>query len=393
MKDSILIFGGGILQLSIINRVKLAGFQSIVIDPDPKAIGKVSADIFYEVSGSDYETTKKIAQQYNVIGIVTAATDNPILMMCRLAEDLNLPFPSYDSCETVLDKAKFKEFLKRNNFPHAKGEMVIGETDVDNLPYKFPLITKPVINSGSRGVIKSNTKEELKKAIKETLIHSKDGRILIEEYVDGDEISVEALVQDKKVYILQLTDKIVTPPPYNVELDHIQPSKYDDLKSKILGLLQTIVDKTGLDNCALHPELKIDNGTITIIEIGPRLGGDYITSELVPLSTGVNIEDQLLKIAIGIPVLFKCVSKASMISYFNFTANEIVKNKIHEKHFGIYSVNLKSLAFNLDEGDIIPQITNSLNRYGHFILKGNSLQELHSIKKEIENILKSFILY
>lgn len=390
MKDSILIFGGGILQLSIINRVKLAGFQSIVIDPDPKAIGKDSADIFYEVSGSDYETTKKIAQQYNVIGIVTAATDNPILMMCRLAEELNLPFPSYDSCETVLDKAKFKEFLKTNNIPHARGVMIMGAIDVDRIHMKYPLITKPLSNSGSRGVIKSNTKEELKNAIMETLMHSKDGRILIEEFIEGDEISVEALVQNKKVHILQITDKIVTPPPYNVELGHIQPSKYNDLKSEILGLLQTIVDKTGLDNCALHPELKICDGIITIIEIGPRLGGDYITSDLVPLSTEVNMEDQLLKIAIGLPIDFTSVNKASMISYFNFPANEIVKRKIINEQLGSNFKGLKSITFNLEEGSLIPQITNSLNRYGHFILSGDSLDELIAYKKEIENNLKSF---
>ena len=109
--QNILIFGGGPLQLSIIKRVKKLGLKSIVIDPDKNASGKIIADEFFTVSGDDFETTKQIAEKYRVKGIVTSATDKPILMMCRIAEALKLKFPSYSSCETLLDKAKFKSFL------------------------------------------------------------------------------------------------------------------------------------------------------------------------------------------------------------------------------------------------------------------------------------------
>src|SRR5690606_29219711 len=121
---------------------------SIVIDPDPNAPGKELADVFIPVGGQDYDATLEVAKQYRVKGVVTAATDKPILMMCRIAEELGLPFPSYQSCDTVLDKAKFKEFLKDNNLPHAEGQMFTGEVDVKGLDFTFPVITKPVVNSG-----------------------------------------------------------------------------------------------------------------------------------------------------------------------------------------------------------------------------------------------------
>lgn len=387
MKNNILVFGGGPLQCSIINRIKLAGYGSVVIDPDPHAPGKELAHVFIPVSGQDYDTTLEVAKKHQVKGVVTAATDKPILMMCRIAEELNLPFPSYNSCETLLDKSKLKQFLKDNDLPHAKGKMFIGEIDVNALDFSFPVITKPVVNSGSRGVIKAHNKEELALAIKETLLHSHDGKYLIEEYIEGDEISVEALVQHGKVHVLQLTDKIVTPPPYNVELGHIQPSKFIDLKQLIETLLQKIVDKTGLNNSALHPELKIKDGKITIIEIGPRLGGDFITSDLVPLSTGINMEDQLLRIATGLEIEFKRKEAAAMVSFFNFPVGQILRNEIHFEELDNEFPGLKSMKLELKGGDVVPKITDSLNRYGSFILQNEFADKLLVDAKNITNEL------
>lgn len=385
MKDNILVFGGGTLQCSIINRIKLAGYGSIVIDPDPNAPGKELADVFIPVGGQDYDATLDVAKQYRVKGVVTAATDKPILMMCRIAKELGLPFPSYQSCDTVLDKAKFKEFLKDNNLPHAKGQMFTGEVDVKGLDFTFPVITKPVVNSGSRGVIKSHNKEELALAIKETLQHSRDGNYLIEEYIEGDEISVEALVQHGKVQVLQLTDKIVTPPPYNVELGHIQPSRFMELKPEIEALIQKIVDKSDLDHCALHPELKINSGKVTVIEIGPRLGGDFITSDLVPLSTGVNIEDQLLRIATGRDIEFTRQESTAMVSFFNLPEGSIVGENMMGKLANLEGV--KTYSFSLKSGDTVPAITNSLDRYGEAIFHAGSRESLLDLNKQVQNLI------
>ncbi|MFU8845044.1 MAG: hypothetical protein ACNA7V_14670, partial [Bacteroidales bacterium] len=144
MGDSILVFGGGPLQLSIIKQVNLMGFQSIVIDPDGDAPDKYVASKFIKVAGNDFATTRQIAIENNVKGIITSATDKPILMMCRIAEALHFPFPSYQSCETMLDKARFKAFLKTNNFPHANGQVYQGDEGVTEMDLNYPVIVKPV---------------------------------------------------------------------------------------------------------------------------------------------------------------------------------------------------------------------------------------------------------
>lgn len=387
MIPSILVFGGGPLQLSLISNVRKLGYQSIVIDPDPEAPGKDIADVFYTVAGDDFELTLDIATNHHVKGVITAATDKPVLMMCRVANELNLAFPSYDSCDTVLDKAKFKAFLESNNLPHAKGFMLEGNTLPESLNLSFPVITKPVTNSGSRGVIKAGNREELLVAVEETLKHTKDGRFLVEEYIEGDEISVEAMVQDGVVYIIQVTDKIVTSPPYNVELGHVQPSRYSYLKQEIEKLLQTIVEKTGLNNCALHPELKVKDNQLTIIEIGPRLGGDFITSHLVPLSTGVNMEDLLIQISLGIPISFSHENHASMVSYLDYEVERRVLNLISFEEIKKVFPCVVNYESDLRLNDVIQPITNSLNRYGQFILAGKNVAELMKKEQEIKNFL------
>jgi len=391
MQDGILVFGGGQLQLSLIKRAKMMGYRTIVLDPDANSPGSKIADLFIQVAGDDFKKTLKIAIENNIKGIVTTSTDNPILMMCRIAKKLNLPFPSFESCEIVLNKSKFKKFLEENNLPHAKGSEFNGSVNsAINLTY--PVIIKPIMNSGSRGVIKCDKVEDLQSAIYETLKYCISKKYLIEEYIPGDEISVEAIVQKNKIHLLQITDKIITPPPYNVELTHIQPSKYEHLKPEIEKLLQTIVDKTGLNNCALHPELKISENNLTIIEIGPRLGGDFITSNLVPLSTGINMEEQLIKIALGYNVDYKSYRESALISYLNFPVGKTVIKKISNQDIKSHFPKIEEFSFDLNVGDITRPITNSLDRYGHFVISGNNTKTLFEQRDKIIKFLENQIL-
>ena len=392
MKDSLLVFGGGILQLSIINKAKELGYLTVVIDPDTKAFSKKNADVFIEVKGDDFQKTMDIAIKYNVKGIITSATDHPILMMCNIASELNLSFPSFSSCETLLNKGKFKTFLKENNLPHAKGYVSFMGDIINEKDFIFPVIIKPTINSGSRGVIKCDDYINLQNSIHETLTFSKDNSFIIEEFIEGDEISVEAIVFKNKVNIIQITDKIVTPPPYNVELGHIQPSKYFTKFEKIETLLQKIVDLTGLNNCAIHPELKIYKDKITIIEIGPRLGGDCITSKLVPLSTGINIEELVINMAVNKNLSYKIDNKASFISYLNFPVNKVVKGTISELELIKVFPEVIEFNHNLLIGETIKPITNSLNRYGYYIAQSDNVELIKKISNKINDyIIKRFL--
>ena len=390
--DSLLIFGGGELQLSLIKTAKKMGFSTIVIDPDENAPGKDISDLFFVVSAEDYQSTLEIAKNHKVKGVVTTATDHPIIMMAKIASELNLRFPTLESVSTILDKSAFKKVLQNNNIHCAKGYSYHIDERPDRLDLNYPIIIKPNKNSGSRGVFKCYSYEELLNFLPEMFKYCSDGKYIVEEYIDGDEISVEGYIYQGKLQIVQVTDKIVSKPPYNVEMGHIQPSKYKDRIEDIYCLINRVVSATGLDNCGLHPELKVNDFGFHLIEMGPRLGGDFITSHLVPLSTGFNIEEAIIKISVGEKPNYKFKDNAAMIKYFDLPYYTIVKECPTEIFVKSLSDNVKEFLFNLKYGDVVPQITNSLNRYGYVIISGNTRSEIINEIDKLNQQISSLII-
>ncbi len=381
--ESILIFGAGELQISLIKNVKEMGYRAVVIDPNPEAEGRTAADVFEIVAADDFDATLSIAKEHDVAALVTAATDNPLPMMARIAERLNLRFPSYESVISVLDKAKFKNILQENQIPCAVGNSYHVSETPDYSRINFPVIIKPNQNSGSRGVVRCKSREELALEIKNVAKFCRDGRYIVEEFIEGDEISVEGFVHNGKLEIIQITDKVLSPPPYNVEMAHIQPSKYSNLKDKIATLLQRVIDAAGLDNCAIHPELKINSTGIYIIELGPRLGGDFITSDLVPLSTGINMEKNLIRLALGMPLSLSCLARASMIQYLALPLGMQVKTEINESQIKSIAPTVTRFCFYLKLGDEAKLVTNSLNRHGYWIMEGPNFEDINKNRQTI----------
>lgn len=375
-KKSILIFGVGELQRSIIHRAKVMGLFTIGIDPCADAVCKEEVDAFEIVGGQDYEGTCAVVEKYGVNAIVTAATDKPLVMMARVAEKYGFPFYSIETARWSTDKYQMKQRFLEGGVPCARGRLIAKADEADDLYY--PLIVKPRDNSGSRGVKLCRNKEELQEAMQEAFQYSHLDTVLVEEYIEGQEYSIEGLHYNGKSEVIQFTEKTTTEFPYNVELEHKQPANLtEEQKNDIRELVSKIAKCMHFENCASHTELKINERGIFIIETSPRLGGDYITSTLVPLSTGINMEDQLLHIALGEKVDAQTgrVEKASGV-YFFCLPEGVVKRidlKINEVVTwpGVYGFELK-----LKEGDKVNQITSSLNRYGEVVVEGNTYKEI-----------------
>jgi carbamoyl-phosphate synthase large subunit len=387
-KGKLLIFGAGMLQVSLIKTAKDIGYYTIVIDPDLNAVGKNVADEFDVVSGSDYETTFAIANNNKVKGIVTTATDKPLLMMAKVAEKLCLPFPSETAIYNTTNKFELKKILVNNKIPCAKGVLtnLTKLDDVLNTDITLPVIIKPIDSSGSRGVFYCKTIEEVKDAYPKCTAYSKYDKVLIEEYLDGPEISIEALVQDNNLHVIQITDKTVTPFPYTVEMGHLQPSRfYLAYGAEIYQVLNEAIKALNLNDCALHPEMKITKKGLKIVEIGPRLGGDFITSHLTPLSTGINMEEQLINIAVGEKInIVKKTNRYSSVLFFDLLKNNMKATQIANK---ITTLKDCVAAYELYFSDLnnLPVITNSLERHGHVIFSADSIEEIFSIKEKLLN--------
>lgn len=383
---NILVFGAGKLQAPIISTAKELGYFVISIDPDINAFGKKISDKFFAVNKEDYKKTLEIATKYKIKGVISSATDKPLILMARIAKELNLCFPTLESIKNTIDKGQLKKVLSNTRLIHPKGNVFSQQSlpDVENLT--FPLIIKPTKSSGSRGVFLCDNKKDYFNYLKPAFFDSQ-GEILIEEYIEGDEISVEAIVFNGVVHIFQVTDKTTTPPPHNVEISHAQPSIYKNLfLEKIKEYLQLLIDELKIDNCALHPEFKIRDNSIYLIELGPRLGGDYITSKLVPLSTGMKIEKEVVKMATGAKInKINSLERAVIIKYFCFKPNVLIKSELNQNYILKKHPEIYAIEFNLKKGNYTPKIKNSLDRYGYFIVVSKSM---NSLKKTVDRIEK-----
>ena len=389
LAKAILIFGGAELQQSLIKQCNDIGLTTVVIDPDSNALCKNIASHFEIVGGNDFEGTCAIVEKYHIAAIITAATDKPLAMMARVAAKYNFPFYTEDTATISTDKFLMKEVFIKNNIPCAYG--VIASELPQNL--NFPVIIKPRDNSGSRGVIFCNTAAEAEMAMTEAMGYSKKDSVLIEEVIHGKEYSIESIHFNDQHKVIQITEKITTPFPYNVELGHIQPAGLSaDIELQIEKLIHLIATSLGFNACASHTELKINDKGIFIIETSPRLGGDFITSTLVPLSTGINIEKLLIHIALNEEVnIPEKQQLSSAIYYFDFNERIVPDQKFIDSILEQKDIFLHKLS--LSPGAATPKITNSINRYGYVIFSKSNRQDSIDYINNLNTQIANYYIY
>ena len=153
--------------------------------------------------------------------------ENPLLLMAEIAEKFSFSFPSVNSIVHARNKYLMKRCFIEHGIPCAYGILVEPNAEIDEkilYGFTFPLIIKPVDSFSSRGVFLVTSFDELQQYLDKTKSFSSDGKILIEEFLNGPEVSVESVTYNGQTTVIQITDKVITNYPYTVEMAHIQPS-------------------------------------------------------------------------------------------------------------------------------------------------------------------------
>jgi len=222
---SVMIFGAGINQLELIREAKALGLVTVVIDPQDEPPGKAEADHFFRIDGNDYDSTKAVALENNVSGIVTVQMEKPLRLMAHLARELCFVFNSPEVTERCIDKWLMKEALTANHVPCARGVLLKPGEQI-RLPdtIGYPVIIKPRDAFSSRGVYRCADAGDIESYIAESRSFSSSGDVIIEEFLQGMEYSVEAVTFNGETTIVQITEKYITPYPRTVEMGHLQPA-------------------------------------------------------------------------------------------------------------------------------------------------------------------------
>ena len=195
-----------------------------------------------------------------------------------------------------------RQAFEANGDPSPRSIQVDDNTDLSTLQLTYPVIVKPTDRSGSRGIFKLESYEGLEDAVKSALSESFEKKVLIEEYAEGQEYSVEGISFHGNHHILSMTLKYTTGAPHFIETGHMEPAPVsEDVYNKVVDVIAHALDTLEVKNSASHSEIKIDeNGNIKIIEIGARMGGDCIGSDLVKYSTGIDYLKAVIDVACGI---------------------------------------------------------------------------------------------
>lgn len=365
----IAIVGASYLQLPLVLKAKQLGIETHCFAWPEGAVCKDTADFFYPISILEKEQILAICKEICVDGITTIATDMAVPTICYVAEKMSLNANSYSSAIVSTNKVEMREAFVKGSCSVPKFIKVTNSLErIDHI--QFPVIVKPSDRSGSRGVTKIDRKEDLELAIKKALEESFEIAALVEQFIEGVEVSVESISWNGKHTILAITDKITTNAPYFVELAHHQPSQLsEEVLTKIKAETTKCLNALEINYGASHSEFKItEKGDVYVIEVGARMGGDFIGSHLVPLSTGYDFLKGVINVALNQFEEPKITKNTCSGIYFLSKETEkimpfLIKNNTFDVQKEIFSSDLKN-------------ISNSNDRSGYLIYQSSERIEL-----------------
>lgn len=377
--SNLFIIGASNLQLPLVLKSKELGLISHVFAWEEGAVAKKYADKFYPISITEKEKILSYAKDIKPDGVISIASDLATLTVSYIAQNLGLIGNSINSSLLTTNKYLMRERLSNFGLPCPKYLEFSSESEIQNVHFNFPMIVKPVDRSGSRGVTKASDESELLTAVNRAINQSFSGKAIIEEYIIGREVSVEMISWKGEHTFLQMTDKITTGSPYYVEKEHHQPSDLDvEIQSYIIKIVKNALSSLEIEYGASHSEILITNdNNIYIVEIGGRMGGDFIGSHLVPLSTGYDYLKNTINISLNIPPEnFNPVNKNSGVIYQIPRPGKVFK--IIDNTNSFPEIIHKELYYQI--GDRIPEVKESNDRASCFIYRS---KERFSDNREI----------
>lgn len=392
MAKKMMILGASALQVPAIKKAKELGYQIILVDYDENAVGFALADVKLVVSTLDQEEVYRQALVYKPDVVITSTSDGPVRTAAYVNEKLGKrPDLSYENSLCATIKSNMRDRLKKCGVPIPEYYAVRDFDGFSNVVDRLNghCIVKPADNAGSRGVVllESGESDERKRRVYEySRANSRNGTVMVEEYMQGPEVSVEVMVVEGQPHILTITDKYITPPPYFVELAHCEPSRLGaEVQSRIREVAAQAVKAVGIENAPAHVEVKVTEEGPKIVELAARLGGDFITSRLVPLSTGIDMVGASVLLATGEkPDLAPKKKQGAAIHFIHAEAEQkgmLEKVIVPETLYGAEGV--EEIVLYKKPGEIVQGTRSSNDRLGHVITVGDTAEEAMERGKQI----------
>lgn len=298
------VIGASYLQLPLVKRAKEMGLRVICFAWEDGAVCKDIADVFYPISIIDKDAILEVCRRERIDGVTSIASDVAVQTIAFVAAAMGLVGNSVESAAKSTNKYLMRQALSAGGVS-CPGFVVVGK-DTNLLAatkeLRYPLIVKPTDRSGSMGVTELFSVAELEPAAHTAIEDSFCKKAVVEECItDMHEVSVEGISWKGEYHLLQITDKVTTGAPHYVELGHHQPAHLaDEIRARIVSEVEKSISALEIKYGASHAELMITkDGRVYVTEVGARMGGDFIGSDLVKLSTGYDFLEGVIQCALG----------------------------------------------------------------------------------------------
>ncbi len=279
----LLLLGGPSLMVDVIKKARELGVHTIVTDwYEPKdSVAKKEADEYRMVSSSDVDALVQLVKDEHIDGVYTQFTDSALPYCQQVCERLGLPFFVNGEQEHLIsNKEQSKHLCMKYGIPVSKEYHITEEfLEEDVAQIKWPVLTKPTDNSGQRGITICNNLEELKSGYAYAKTNSKEGKVVVEEYMKGDYLVLNFTLQNGNLYLSGMADKPVIDEKYSKGLirlpkGYIMPSKYLDMfYEKRFKNFEALAKGIGLKNGNWSVECVCRNNDFYVFEMQFRLGG------------------------------------------------------------------------------------------------------------------------
>ena len=376
-----LVLAGGFPQIALLKELSKRNITTVLADYYENPVAKPYADIFYRASTLDVEAITEIAKKEQVDFLITACTDQALLTVAKVSEELGLPcYIDYQTALNVTNKSYMKKVFSEYNVPTAK-HTVMGELDLDKLKgMKYPLIVKPVDCNSSKGVKKVTNNEELKTAFNDAVRFSRTDTAIVEEFIEGEELSADIYVENGVAHLLSVSslDKIANNDKFVIFRGFYSHQRTERVRNIVEKIAQQIADAFGLKNTPMLIQMIYDGENAYVLEFSARTGGG-VKYLLIQRASGFDVISAVLDLTLGNKPVLNAIAPES-----EYVVNEFIycsPGKFKElkgfeelKNEGVISdyYLFKWVGAEFDT------IENSGDRVAGFTLKANSMEELRS---------------
>jgi biotin carboxylase len=299
----LLVLGAGAAQLGLLEAARALDLFTIAVDRDAGAPGFPLADRRAIISTEDEPAIERLAEAERVDGVIAPGIDWPVGVAARIAKRLAVPHPlSPQSAQLATSKLRQRERFAAAGVPQPGSELCksIDEGDAAVERFGLPCVVKAPDRQGQRGLALVSTHAEFAGAVGSALDASRSGSFLVEELVEGQEVTVNAFSIDGRFYPLTVTDRVrAEPPAFGVALAHVWPSALEPAAvGAAVEAAREAAAALGVEDGPTYTQVVVGEHDVRVVELAARLGGGH-DAELCELALGVDLNELALAAALG----------------------------------------------------------------------------------------------